>query len=93
MVPRMHHLESIKRIYASLRKYERTIIKFKVEIPSHEAFDTAEYRMLFGNRVGRCHEERLTTMHQQKGVCTDDDFDRCQYNDVVIHNIHCFFDR
>ncbi|MGH7973992.1 MAG: hypothetical protein ACREBR_00600 [bacterium] len=36
VAPRMGHLEDLKRIYAYLRNFKRTIIKFKIEIPGHE---------------------------------------------------------
>ncbi|MGH7955331.1 MAG: reverse transcriptase domain-containing protein, partial [Gloeomargaritales cyanobacterium] len=36
VAPRKGHFASLKRIYAYLRNYKRTILKFKVNIPGHE---------------------------------------------------------
>ncbi|MGH7974495.1 MAG: hypothetical protein ACREBR_03120 [bacterium] len=36
VAPRQGHLDALKRIYAYLLNYKRTIIKFKIEIPGHE---------------------------------------------------------
>ncbi|MGH7955097.1 MAG: Ty1/Copia family ribonuclease HI, partial [Gloeomargaritales cyanobacterium] len=67
VAPRMGHLEDLKRIYAYLRNFKRTIIKFKIEIPGHEHSVAPIMEYDWESVYGQCHEELPINMPQPKG--------------------------